>query len=91
MLRCVAVAADDGLAGLCCSLLWTDHVHDPLFIAAEAKELHTKIRAVGIKFFDLIIGQLIIGRDNHPRRRGNGMICGSQCQVGTAQPQVSFA
>ncbi len=60
--RRVAVAADDGLAGLRRTLFWADHVHDAALVAAEAQQFDAELAAVLFQFLHLARGGFDLDR-----------------------------
>src|SRR5688572_18000509 len=87
----MAVAANDGLAGLSDSKLGADHVNDALLFATEPVELDTELRTVLVELRDLVVGLAVLRGGKYARCRRNGVICRSERQIRAADAQSALA
>ena len=86
----VAVAADDGHAGLRESQLGADDVHDALAVAVDAQAADAEIGAVGFELRELFGGDRI---DNGQRAVGGGdaVVGGGDGEIGAADLETALA
>ena len=92
--RGVAVAADDGLAGLGDAELRADDVHDAATRILQAEQLDAEVRAVALELADLLRG----GVDGDGRAAEHllgagrrGMVHGREGEVGAAHLEAALA
>ncbi len=81
--RSVAVAADDGLAGLRDAKLGADNMNDALVAAVHVKEAHTGFAAVFLEGFKLEPGVRVNDREGAVGG-GNGVVHHGEGEVGAA-------
>ena len=86
----VAVAADDGHAGLRESEFRADHVDDALPVAVHAEAANAEFGAVGFELVELFGGDLV---DDGQRaiRGGNAVVGGGDGEIGTADFEAALA
>jgi len=90
----VAIATDDGHAGLGQALLRADHVHDALSIAAQRVERDAELLAVAGQLIKLGGGLRISHRDQAvcaPGRGRGAVIHGRQSTIRAAHAKASLA
>src|SRR5262249_11886941 len=88
--RSVAIAADDGLAGLRDAQLRANDVHDALVLAVHVEKAHAGFAAVPFEGVELSDGVLIDDRQSAVGG-GNGVIHYGEGEIGAADSAAIFA
>ena len=91
--RGVAVAADDGEAGLGQAQLGPDHVDDALAVAAHGEEPDPEVAAVPLEGSDLLRGRALGGSaaTSGAEPGGDRVVHGGDGAIGPAHPEATLA